>query len=288
MTRIVATTPWSTADKELIDDARLSVVLPNFTWLGYPDTGVFTSQAELRDEGRRQAEETGGDWWLQLDADERLVQGETLALTLDDWYARAYPLPRLEEDGSISVCPYKLVRLPCQLVQGCDHFTWPGEDVVWRMSLQYSAHENLREYLLAGPYLIHQPSLRPEGTLRLGRVEDRERRPDDAVQWAEVRARKLTKGDRTMSGEGKYYCPGCGQRFEVAGVCTGTDESGHEPINVQPVSAGPVELEQAAPETRTGDEEPLLKAAKPTRKPAPKKKAPAKRKTSTTARRRKS
>ena len=68
--------------------------------------------------------------------------------------------------------------------------------------------------------------------------------------------------------EGKFYCPGCGQRYKVPGICEGTQEGPHEPINVEPVSSGPHELGQTAPEDRT-DEEPITAA----KQSAPRKKS---------------
>ena len=32
-----------------------------------------------------------------------------------------------------------------------------------------------------------------------------------------------------------FYCPGCGLRYETAGVCTGIESSPHEPISVEPL-----------------------------------------------------
>lgn len=37
------------------------------------------------------------------------------------------------------------------------------------------------------------------------------------------------------AAEGSHYCPGCGQRYDTPGTCTGTAESGHEPITVEKV-----------------------------------------------------
>lgn len=39
-----------------------------------------------------------------------------------------------------------------------------------------------------------------------------------------------------QGGEGDFYCPGCGSRFDTAGVCTGPDGSGHEPTAVEKVA----------------------------------------------------
>lgn len=69
--------------------------------------------------------------------------------------------------------------------------------------------------------------------------------------------------DAGADAKGAYYCPGCGKRYDTPGNCTGHDEAGHAPIGVEKVKA-----------TKSDDGD----ADKPKRKPA------AKRKTSSTSR----
>lgn len=151
----------------------------------------FATESKLRDFGRQHAQQIGARWWLQLDADERLVNGRTLQAILEHWptpappLPRCYPLPRLEESGAVSICPYKLVMLPCRLVVGCDHFTF-GDVTTWRLSADRSATEQEAPALLAGPHLVHEPSLRPSSrrTARIGTMENvLQKRPAHAVEW---------------------------------------------------------------------------------------------------------
>lgn len=41
--------------------------------------------------------------------------------------------------------------------------------------------------------------------------------------------------DVTVKGDGDYYCPGCGRRYDTPGVCTGWPEAGHPEILVERV-----------------------------------------------------
>jgi len=150
----------------------------------------FGTESELRNFGRMHAQQVGAKWWLQLDADERLVNGEQLQAILEHWptpaypLPRCYPLPRVEEDGAVTFCPYKLVRLPCRLVVGCDHFRFGDELTLWRLSVDRSATEYERPTLLQGPHLLHEPSRRTSSRPRLGTVENvLEPRPAYAVEW---------------------------------------------------------------------------------------------------------
>jgi hypothetical protein len=150
----------------------------------------FGTESELRNFGRMHAQQIGAEWWLQLDADEQLFNGEQLPAILEHWPTptypspRCYPLPRVEEDGAVSFCPYKLVRLPCRLACGCDHFTFDAGLTVWRLSVDRSATEQERPALRAGPHLLHEPSRRTSSRPRLGTLENElEKRPAYAVEW---------------------------------------------------------------------------------------------------------
>lgn len=48
----------------------------------------------------------------------------------------------------------------------------------------------------------------------------------------------LDNGGSTIEHEaadGRYACPGCGQRYDTPGVCEGSSEGPHEPITVDDV-----------------------------------------------------
>lgn len=204
MPLICATTPYSDDDVLRSCVAQESLP-PSFAAFSYRATlGALTggahmeahgrdfgTESSLRNFGRLHAQQIDARWWLQLDADERLVNGEQLTDILTSspyrYSVRAYPLPRLEESGAVSICPYKLVRLPAELVAGCDHFRFPfwTGPVVWRLSADRSATEQEIPALLQGPHLIHEPSLRPAGARpRLGTLENvLETRPPNAVEW---------------------------------------------------------------------------------------------------------
>ncbi len=268
---IVATTPYFDEPQDLLDDAIASVPFRHYVYkveLGAPG---FPNESSLRRPGLAEAIRLGADWWLQLDADEQLVYGAALVDRIDhlDSIAVAYPLPRLEEDGSVQVCPYKLVRLPVELVVGCDHFRRPGDDRVWRYSLDRSAREEERARLLAGPHLVHQPSRRPRGRsmIRIGELENvAEPRPRHALplQWPD--SSLILQGGGLMAKEapdgtvveyehsdGKYYCPGCGKRYDTPGVCEGSVEAGH----------GALAVEQVIPSKKSdGGDSPKKKSAK--------------------------
>lgn len=178
---VCATTPFLDEPAQLLREARESVP-PEFAYYQYPaPLALYKTESALRDVGRLAAQTLQAEWWLQIDADERLRHGEQLSALLD-LFARAYPLPRLEEDGSWTLCPYKLVRLPCELVVGCDHFRWNDSPQVWRLSgYPLPDMSTWRAWKL--PYLEHRHSRRPR-VERLGASEGiLEPRPPDALQW---------------------------------------------------------------------------------------------------------
>lgn len=140
----------------------------------------FGTQAEMREYGFRLARNHSASWVLQMDADERLVNGELLAPILSA-HRRCYPLPIVQENGRMTLAPFKcLESRPLTFVASCDQIRWPDLDEVWRLS-GYTAPDELIEALLELPHLVHEPSLRPEGrrSVRLPEVE----RVPGAVQW---------------------------------------------------------------------------------------------------------
>lgn len=54
-----------------------------------------------------------------------------------------------------------------------------------------------------------------------------------------------------IDGDAKYYCPGCGQRYDDQGTCTGTPVAPHGPIAVVSTKelSGDAEKHTAAPNT---------------------------------------
>lgn len=145
------------------------------------DTGVFASQAQMRQHGFALACQHGADWVLQMDADERLIHGHLLAPILART-ARAYPIPIVQENGDMTLAPFKCLQArPLEFVASCDQIRWPDQpETVWCLS-GYPAPEPLRLVLLGLPHLLHEPSLRP-GRRRSVRLPEVERTPD-AVPW---------------------------------------------------------------------------------------------------------
>jgi hypothetical protein len=146
-----------------------------------PGAAMFETSREMRQFGLDEAERRGAEWCLQIDCDERLINGELLEpLLASDRFAHAFPLPRIEEDGGWSMTPFKCVRVPATLAASCDHFVIAGE--TWRLSGYPAPAEELRPALLELPHLVHEPSRRqPVRPVRLGAVEHLERIGDAPV-----------------------------------------------------------------------------------------------------------
>jgi hypothetical protein len=59
--------------------------------------------------------------------------------------------------------------------------------------------------------------------------------------------------------KGAYYCPGCGIRYDTPGICTGHDEAGHAPIDVEKVTGAKADKADDA-----GDAKPKTSAKRKT------------------------
>lgn len=221
--------------------------------------GPWRTQGEMRDAGRRAADEWAREhgrederlWLLQLDADEALVNGERLRELLEHWPHRAFPIGYAQEDGQLSLAPFKLFRLPARIV-ACSEYVRFGRDRTTYDLAGYNVPPELRELILARPFIYHTPSARTPLTRRYRRLSDVEleieTRPATAVHWPlpplTLRRRRQpamkTDPDGTPreaeAEDGEFYCPGCGTRYDTPGVCEGTLEAKHEPIDVEKVA----------------------------------------------------
>lgn len=220
--------------------------------------GRWRTQSEMRDAGRKWAQEQGRRlvgrdgtvWLLQLDADEALVHGDKLRPLLERYPWPAYPLPLVQENGDTTLAPFKLFRLPARIVACSEYVRFARDSRTWNLA-GYACPPELREALLAGPFLFHTPGLR-KGLRRSARLSyeelNIETRPVDAVQWplppltlsGGVRMAKQDDDGTFREHEaedGDYYCPGCGARYDTPGVCTGATESPHEATQVEAVKA---------------------------------------------------
>lgn len=262
---IVATIPTGLEDDVTVAGAVASAAHAGIRTIRYPGPPreELTSEAELRRIGLELAREAGAEWWLQLDADERLRHGEHLEPILERWPLWAYPLPYVHEDGWTTLAPFKLVRVEAELVAHSDYFRHGGE--VYRLS-GYSADRERWSVLEAGPHLYHSPSVRA-GRFhpRLSDVElELEPRPTDALEFplstVKGDAMQTPPEDRSewKASDGDYYCPGCGARYDTAGTCSGTDASPHEELAVEKVKG---ESKSKSSSSKDGDKEPAAAGA---------------------------
>jgi len=261
--KIVASTPAWNEDSNLLGRCERSVygvVDRHYVYAGgiarLVDGGRWATQGAMRDHGRQWAQERRARWFLQLDADEALVNGELLRAILERWAWPAYPLAYVQEDGQTTLAPFKCFRLPARIV-ACSEYVQLGRPghaparsaPVWNLA-GYACPLELRACLLELPFVFHTPSLRSppiRRAVRLSRDElSVEPRPD-AIQWP---LPSLTLNGRSIMPltdeggsiieheleDGDYACPGCGARYDTPGICTGQGESPHEPMTVTAVA----------------------------------------------------
>ncbi len=277
--RIVASTPAWNEPEELLRRCVASAAVAvdrHYVYAGgiasLVDGGKWATQGAMRDHGRAWAQGRRARWFLQLDADEALVNGELLRPILERWAWPAYPLAYVQEDGQMTLAPFKCFRLPARIV-ACSEYVQLGRPghvparnaPVWNLA-GYAAPEELRAALLELPFLFHSPSLRRppiRRALRLSRDElSVEQRPD-AVQWPlpplTLQGRsimaKVDEGGSIIEHEAKdgdYACPGCGARYDTPGICTGEGESPHEPLTVEQVKAPKAEKPPKAEKAPAG------------------------------------
>lgn len=169
---IVATIPYFNEPADVIVGARAALnkagIVHRIYEGGIVDAGGarFGSEAAMRRHGLELAREAAGEWWLQNDCDERIQNGHLLPAMLAAWTQEhprqwAYPLPYLHESGTLTLAPFKLVHIGAELVAHSDYFTPPKPLAAEVHCLSgYTAADKLRELLLAGPYLLHAPSVR--------------------------------------------------------------------------------------------------------------------------------
>lgn len=258
---IVATLPiWQEPDI-LVAQATASCVHVGVRVIRYPGGivgaggGRYDSEAAMRRHGLRLARAAGASWWLQLDADEQLVNGDQLPALLAGWpriggdHPHAYPLPYRQENGDLTLAPFKLVDARAELAAHSDYFYAGAGTPVYCLS-GFTLPAELAAVALAGPFLDHRPSLRRNGGHRRLSLDELslEPRPLNALpfpieRYPTVKGVPMAAGGKTLdpdkteyqASDGDYYCPGCGQRYDTAGVCAGTDEGPHEPIQVEKV-----------------------------------------------------
>jgi hypothetical protein len=209
-------------------------------------------EARVRQGGLDLARESGADWYLQLDADERLVNGRLLREFLEAHGEglAAWPLPYVYEGGEwVTLAPFKLVRARARFELACDVFSIDGR--LWLMSGYpwIGVSERDTRLLQRTPYLLHAPSVRPDARTR--------RRLSDAIEGTagEVRlgvpqwplpfivphARRLDMSEYTPE-DGPYYCPACGRRYATVGIC----DDGHPLEQVVPVERADDQTETLA------------------------------------------
>lgn len=241
---VYAGTPVYCEDDATLERARLSV-LELDGWATFRSDRPALDEGAMRRQGFELAREHGADWYLQLDADERLVGAADLRERLAATAGPFYPLPYVQEDGQVTLAPFKLARPDqVELVAHSDYFRVAGR-VYCCSGYRWASPSTPAE--LGLPHLLHEPSRRRQRHRRLSDVElDLEPRPADAVQWPVIDYHLLHGGTMTATelneagevvDERKFYCPGCGQRYDAAGDCVGSAEGPHEPIAVEKVSA---------------------------------------------------
>lgn len=179
--RIVAGIPAWDEPAQLIEGARRSCLALDsaFYFVGglrplNGGFGNFESEGAMRDYGRRLAYATRATWYLQLDADERLIHGELLRPILAHWRLEAYPLPYVLEDGTVTLAPCKLIRADAAIAAHCDFIRLPSAPARILCLSGYQAPPQLRDALLELPHLVHEPWRRDElgaGKRRLSRDE---------------------------------------------------------------------------------------------------------------------
>ena len=130
-------------------------------------------EARVRQIGLELAYGVGADWYLQIDADERLVRGELLydylGLAASPWW----PLPYVQENGDVTVAPCKLIRLDarprCYLASDVyvfDAQAAQGNTTAPTLLSGYVFPEVAKHLLEELPVLLHVPSARPDAGTR--------------------------------------------------------------------------------------------------------------------------
>ncbi len=265
---IVASTPAWNEPETLLAGARASVA-GVVDWHNVYQGGVrqltggpWATQGAMREYGRVRALEWAADhrrrprsdvWFLQLDADERLVHGERLRAVLERWPHAAFPIPLVQESGDTTLAPFKCFRARDATIVACSEYVRIGKArTLYNLAGYVLPRDVPRAALLdAWPFLFHRPSLRGPGIRAGARLSleelSVETRPADAIQWPlppltlNGRTRAMTKVDAGGSvieyeaGDGDYACPACGLRYDTPGICTGHDEAGHSAVAVEAV-----------------------------------------------------
>lgn len=190
----------------------------------------------------RARDEFGADWLVQMDADERLCNGDKLVDYLQTYPGFAYPMPMIQDSGETSWAPFRCIRTDVQIVSRCEYVKRNG--TVWCLT-GYAAPP-LDSINLDEPYVFHNPGIRPperRDVDRLSVIEmETDPPPDNAKMYfppslGGTMSEDTTPLEHNESGEvtntDPYYCPACGLRYGSPGDCSGSAESGHEPTPVE-------------------------------------------------------
>jgi hypothetical protein len=126
-------------------------------------------EARVRQKGLELAKLGGADWYLQIDADERLVDAPALFDYLEWWPHRAWPLPYVQENGTTTLAPCKCIRLAgARCVLASDVYEWelgPAVEGPYVLS-GYTVPAELEPLIGRLPRLMHEPSRRPHASSR--------------------------------------------------------------------------------------------------------------------------
>lgn len=210
----------------------------------------YASHTEMRQYGMMVArEQYGADWVLQLDADERLHQGERLVEILQAYPGWAYPIPLVQETGQVTWAPFKLIRSDCEIEYRMEYIRRDG--ILW--VLTGYAPITLDDVPDGMPYIYHAPSIRKgdRSKDRLSTIEEvtDPSPPEATMYYPPSPGGTMSEGVYEVNEEGEqtsdlpYYCPACGLRYGSPGTCTGSAEGGHEATPVEKVKGDTKEVD---------------------------------------------
>jgi hypothetical protein len=197
---------------------------------------VWDSQSVKRTWLLEKARSLRCDWLLQIDADERLHNGDRLKAWLPTWGGDAFPIPFQVEPWQLLCATWKCIRVGAwtRVAAGGAYIEHVDGTVYCVVPPDGRVPDGAEKFL---PLLTHHPDERPPGRrdIRLGELENSlEPPPPDAPEYRplDLRPRGLVQSPAVGATTNTvYYCDQCGARYGGPGVC----DNGHTPNEVSPV-----------------------------------------------------
>ena len=233
--------------------------ISDLDWLPSSETvhvqqGYWASQSAKRTFLLLKAKELECDWLLQIDADERLHNGELLREWLPSWAGDAFPLPFQVNADQLLGASWKCLR-----TAAWQRVTSGGAYLLHADGTEYcvvppDGRGALVEYLRLAevdawrlPWLSHHPEERlgERKLIRLGDLEHDLEPVPDVPYYAPpgLRPRGLLDSAPMSStpAEATHYCDQCGAKYSGPGLC----EQGHPPNQVTPLAVADAAHEEA-------------------------------------------